>query len=150
MTQDPLVVEPLSYGGIEEVRRHPASRAEMALVATIDKARAQFVSLGESYKKACDRIEELQEAYRIESIAAHDAQVQRDHVAMKFAAFEALEKGLPCAWTYDADTCSWDTACGHKHIFSEDGPFENMHQYCPYCGARLMDMSEDEPAEKTE
>jgi len=34
-------VEPLSFGGVEEVRRHPASRAEMALVSTIDELRRE-------------------------------------------------------------------------------------------------------------
>lgn len=45
-------VDPLSYGGVEEVRRHPASRAEMALVATIDALRAEIRAAQESAPRA--------------------------------------------------------------------------------------------------
>lgn len=42
-----------------------------------------------------------------------------------------------CEWKYDSDTCSWDTECGEKHQFTNDGPKENNHHFCPYCGALL-------------
>jgi hypothetical protein len=43
-------VEPLTRGGVEEVRRHPASRAELALVATIDSLRSDLEKLTETCK----------------------------------------------------------------------------------------------------
>jgi len=42
---DHISVEPLTPGGVEEVRRHPASRAELALVATIDDLRQEVRKL---------------------------------------------------------------------------------------------------------
>ena len=42
-----------------------------------------------------------------------------------------------CKWTFDEWTDSWDTACGEKHQFMSDGPSENNHRHCPYCGRRL-------------
>ncbi len=41
----PNEIEPLSCAGVEEVRRHPASRAELALVATIDQLREENKTL---------------------------------------------------------------------------------------------------------
>jgi hypothetical protein len=49
---------------------------------------------------------------------------------------EGLWQGV-CRWTYDADTDSRDTGCGQKHQFTDGGPAENRHDYCPYCGQAL-------------
>ena len=45
-----------------------------------------------------------------------------------------------CAWTYDADsrTDAWETGCGNLHAFTADGPAENNHRFCPYCGGNLV------------
>jgi hypothetical protein len=44
-----------------------------------------------------------------------------------------------CVWTLDDDPdCGkWDTSCGEAHCFITDGPAENNHRFCPYCGDRL-------------
>lgn len=52
-----------------------------------------------------------------------------------------------CRWTYDTDTLTdtaWDTQCGHRHQFTSDGPVENEHKFCPYCGGELVTFGEEE------
>lgn len=44
-----------------------------------------------------------------------------------------------CKWAYDDSTESWDTGCGNKHQFMADGPKENEHKFCPYCGGELIE-----------
>lgn len=56
-------------------------------------------------------------------------------IALAFAQEDRSE----CVWTYDEDSESWDTACDNKHLFTADGPKENEHTYCPYCGKRLKE-----------
>lgn len=41
-----------------------------------------------------------------------------------------------CLWTPDADGY-WKTACGQGHTFTTDGPTENNHRFCCYCGGRI-------------
>jgi len=41
-----------------------------------------------------------------------------------------------CRWTEIAEGC-WKTECGEAHEFWVDGPTENKHRFCPYCGKRL-------------
>ena len=41
-----------------------------------------------------------------------------------------------CLWTPDADGY-WKTACGQGHTFTTDGPTENSHRFCCYCGGRI-------------
>ena len=41
-----------------------------------------------------------------------------------------------CTWRQDADGVWW-TACDNAHQFTTDGPIENKHAYCCYCGDRL-------------
>ena len=57
-------------------------------------------------------------------------------------AFDEAVRAMPamgkmCEWTYDEFSDSWDTACDNKHCFMTDGPHENNHRYCPYCGLVL-------------
>lgn len=42
----------------------------------------------------------------------------------------------PCLWKPDADGY-WKTACGQGHTFTTDGPAENNHRFCCYCGGRI-------------
>jgi len=42
-----------------------------------------------------------------------------------------------CRWTLDDIDGKWDTECGEAHIFEADGPVENNHRFCPYCGKQL-------------
>ena len=50
-----------------------------------------------------------------------------------------------CRWTnvmcedYDV----WDTECGQAHQFETDGPAENLHTFCPYCGCTLHEETPD-------
>ena len=41
-----------------------------------------------------------------------------------------------CEWAQD-DEGNWGTSCGNLHAFINDGPSENNHKFCPYCGGRL-------------
>jgi len=42
-----------------------------------------------------------------------------------------------CEWhTLEYDT--WGTRCGNTHEFFYDGPKENGHKYCPYCGRKIV------------
>jgi hypothetical protein len=47
---------------------------------------------------------------------------------------------LPCRWRQDADSGSWDTDCGGKFEFIDDGPAENKMRFCPYCGKPLKEV----------
>ncbi len=42
-------------------------------------------------------------------------------------------KGV-CEWEYDEGDCSWNTDCGGKWTFIDDGPEENHTKFCMYCG----------------
>jgi len=42
-----------------------------------------------------------------------------------------------CEWTPDEELGTWDTGCGHTHLFLEAGPTENGYLFCPYCGNGL-------------
>jgi hypothetical protein len=48
-----------------------------------------------------------------------------------------LLSGTVCRWTEDEDGV-WDTECDEKHCFIVDGPRENNHAFCPYCGGLLL------------
>ena len=41
-----------------------------------------------------------------------------------------------CDWGQDDDG-NWGASCGSLHAFIDDGPSENNHKFCPYCGGRL-------------
>ena len=47
------------------------------------------------------------------------------------------DRRVPCVWTEDADTESWDGTCGVKWCLTDGSPFENGMHYCPRCGAPL-------------
>lgn len=42
-----------------------------------------------------------------------------------------------CVWTFDENTCSWDTDCDNKFQFMNGTPEENKAKYCQYCGGRI-------------
>lgn len=46
-----------------------------------------------------------------------------------------------CVWTrseYPDGGIVWQTECGQIHEFMNDGPIENSHNFCPYCGRFLI------------
>lgn len=47
-----------------------------------------------------------------------------------------------CKWTRwdDHEDNIYDTECGQTHEFVFDGPTENMHVYCPYCGREIEEV----------
>lgn len=57
-----------------------------------------------------------------------------DALRDRLAAYEG--GGKCCEWSQDA-AGDWHTNCGHLHQFTECGPVEHEHQWCPYCGGRL-------------
>lgn len=70
----------------------------------------------------------------------------RAQLAAVTADRDALRAQVPrqCQWTNDEFDGSWDTACGEKHVFTCDGPSQNHHRFCPYCGGHLIEMETDE------
>jgi hypothetical protein len=58
--------------------------------------------------------------------------VSHDDYAELLARCEAM--AASCAWTYDEHSYSWDSACGEKWTFMEDGLEENNVRYCHGCG----------------
>jgi hypothetical protein len=42
-----------------------------------------------------------------------------------------------CKWTFDEHHDKYDTECGEAHCFMSEGPTENDHKYCPYCGREI-------------
>jgi DNA-directed RNA polymerase subunit RPC12/RpoP len=69
-----------------------------------------------------------------------EMQVSRDEAAKIWSACESLynRDGKKCAWTYDEDTCSYDTECGHKWVFLDGSPKENEVVFCHACGKKVI------------
>ncbi len=44
-----------------------------------------------------------------------------------------------CVWKYDEDVNLWNTECGHKQYFLEEGIEENEYGYCPFCGKLILE-----------
>ncbi len=51
---------------------------------------------------------------------------------------DGTHTATPCHWIEDTDSGAWDTACGHKHLFTAGDATDNGHSFCPYCGGRLF------------
>ena len=61
-----------------------------------------------------------------------------DDTETAWEAWQAALRAAPeCAWTYDTSTYSWDSACGEKWQFNNDGPAENNCRFCQGCGGRV-------------
>lgn len=46
-----------------------------------------------------------------------------------------------CLWTPvnpQDDDRIWNTECGQTHQFTDGGPRENEHTFCPYCGRGIV------------
>ena len=57
------------------------------------------------------------------------------------AAFKSIGdniRGTVCQWTYDDDTCSYDTDCGEKWQFNEGTAKDNGVVFCHHCGRRAF------------
>lgn len=50
---------------------------------------------------------------------------------------EAKWEAEVCEWKYNESEDFWESSCDHLHIFMADGPVENMHEFCPYCGKKI-------------
>ncbi len=112
------------------------------------KSRRPWV-LNSLQSKATDlrsRERRAREAFRRGYMGA-PAQYVADAYAEAAAVFEARISALngiktgpttprECLWTPDADGY-WKTACGQGHTFTTDGPTENNHRFCCYCGGRI-------------
>lgn len=50
-----------------------------------------------------------------------------------------------CDWNYvDAWYAEyWKTSCGNEHQFVDGGPKENSYIFCPYCGKRIKENSNE-------
>ena len=59
----------------------------------------------------------------------------------------AADKGrvlVLCDWTYEGETCSFETSCGHAFKFIDDGIEENGFKFCPYCGKAINETKPNE------
>ena len=55
-------------------------------------------------------------------------------------------KTQACQWKYCESECSWDTQCGNKYQFMNDGPKENDYKFCPGCGKPVTLAGDKQPA----
>jgi hypothetical protein len=53
---------------------------------------------------------------------------------------ESNWKPKKCRWAENNYDGTWETGCGEKHVFIAEGPKENNHKYCPYCGGELIEI----------
>ena len=60
-----------------------------------------------------------------------------------YAAKERMNTTGGCVWSQDENGV-WETTCENMHEFSADGPAENNHKYCPYCGKAIAAMPYEE------
>ena len=74
----------------------------------------------------------MSESYIAGSDACHKATL--DATICEWA--QATLDATICEWAQD-DEGNWGTSCGNLHSFIDDGPSENNHKFCPYCGGRL-------------
>lgn len=55
-----------------------------------------------------------------------------------------IEERKEAYWKYDPDTGAWEcTACNALWIFTADGPKENDANFCPVCGAQILDQIDE-------
>jgi hypothetical protein len=60
------------------------------------------------------------------------------------------ENRIPsCEWKPDENDGSWDTGCGNKFTFTEEGFVGNSFIYCMYCGEPIV-VCEDEDHETSQ
>jgi len=53
-----------------------------------------------------------------------------------------------CVWKQDKDDGSWDSTCGLKWDFTDEGPEENECYFCPQCGKKIAILPQPpEPAQ---
>lgn len=48
---------------------------------------------------------------------------------------DTFKRNRKCVWSVDDDG-SWDTGCGNKAIWEDDG---NHPAFCPWCGGTVVD-----------
>lgn len=53
-----------------------------------------------------------------------------------------------CDWKLDDHTGSYDTECKNKFEFIDGTPQDNKFTFCPYCGLRIWDVSEQQSEEE--
>ncbi|HTI18643.1 MAG TPA: hypothetical protein VL598_13335 [Trinickia sp.] len=75
--------------------------------------------------------------------------IQRGNVALPAAAQGEVVR-VECEWTYVGDPeYAWNTGCGEKWAFTDDGPKENGMHFCHSCGGKLTIKSDDRAAPST-
>ena len=53
------------------------------------------------------------------------------------ALIERLGDKGECEWLHDPDDDAWDSDCGERWCFIDDGPKENRVTYCHGCGRKV-------------
>ena len=59
-----------------------------------------------------------------------------DHYAASEPPVRSSER-VRCDWMEDELDGYWRTSCGDLHQFTDGGPENNNHKFCPYCGKTL-------------
>ena len=101
-------------------------------------------------KQAVTTASILLDCYKIAGIPCnamslfHEAQTRRAFEVEDL--FYVLQAGLSakrwepakvCKWTGDEADVIWHTSCDQAHCFTYDGPEENHHRFCSYCGKKI-------------
>lgn len=63
--------------------------------------------------------------------------LEAERAAQAFA--DTVQRNRTCDWAFDDKHCKYDTGCGNAHQFTVDGPKENNHKFCPYCGRKIRE-----------
>jgi hypothetical protein len=75
--------------------------------------------------------------------------VSGEKFAAQFDRITELEKKLSaththCAWEQESDPDyeHWETGCKNAFQFTDGGPKENNFKFCPYCGGKMIAITE--------
>jgi len=57
--------------------------------------------------------------------------------------FDSRVTALPsCEWVEDEEGI-WETSCGNTHMLLAGTPIENQFKFCPYCGSKLEEKTDE-------
>ncbi len=110
-------------------------------VNMLESARDQIISHGGE----CDPLDVMEKRdpvlKRVREVLENQslASAQQPSAPAAVLTDEEAPSGKHCAWTEaGGESDIWETSCGELHVFSNGGPGDNSHRYCPYCGGEVQ------------